>query len=123
MLGAGEAVLLQLHRGHGYHTACHGNVIAYGADAESAPAAGLDPNAGLDATGLDATGLDPAAGLGGVWSAQFVGTAWLVTPTPPNCACSGPPAPRGRRPVRPGAFARGPALRHRAPPGERPEPR
>lgn len=72
--GADEsgAVLLQLHRGHGYHSACDGNVIAYGADAEGGAA---------------------GAGPAGVWSVQFVGTAWLVTPAPAELSLFGP-APR-----------------------------
>ncbi|MCM2578036.1 pyridoxamine 5'-phosphate oxidase family protein [Streptomyces meridianus] len=51
---SGDGVLLRLHRGHGYHHACDGNVVAYGADAVT----------------LDGHG----------WAVQFVGTARLTHP-------------------------------------------
>ncbi|MFJ7996963.1 pyridoxamine 5'-phosphate oxidase family protein [Streptomyces sp. NPDC096310] len=53
----GGSVLLRMHAGHGYHQACGGGVVAYGAD-----------NYGSDADDL--------------WSVQFTGTAELIEPTP-----------------------------------------
>lgn len=47
-------VLLRLHRGHGYHRACDGNVVAYGADRVTRDGHG--------------------------WTVQFVGTARLARP-------------------------------------------
>ncbi|MFC9340338.1 pyridoxamine 5'-phosphate oxidase family protein [Streptomyces sp. NPDC057020] len=49
-------VLLRLHRGLGYHRACNGSVVAYGADNFSSGSASL-------------------------WSVQFTGTAEIVEPT------------------------------------------
>ncbi|MGW1932010.1 pyridoxamine 5'-phosphate oxidase family protein [Streptomyces sp. NPDC001919] len=49
-------VLLRLHRGLGYHRACNGSVVAYGADNFSSGSANL-------------------------WSVQFTGTAEIVKPT------------------------------------------
>ncbi|MEU6661573.1 pyridoxamine 5'-phosphate oxidase family protein [Streptomyces sp. NPDC046821] len=51
-------VVLRMHQGYGYHQACSGTVVAYGAD---------NLNAG-----------DPAEGQ---WSVQFVGTCEAVEPT------------------------------------------
>ncbi|MGP3998563.1 pyridoxamine 5'-phosphate oxidase family protein [Streptomyces sp. 8N706] len=59
-----DRVLLRLHRGYGYHRACDGNVIAYGAD-----------NAGQ--------------GSEDVWSVQFAGTARAVEPGPRELALFG----------------------------------
>jgi nitroimidazol reductase NimA-like FMN-containing flavoprotein (pyridoxamine 5'-phosphate oxidase superfamily) len=53
---ADGSVLLRMHAGHGYHRACGGGVVAYGAD-----------NYGSE----DAE----------QWSVQFTGTAELVEPT------------------------------------------
>jgi hypothetical protein len=49
-------VLLRMHAGHGYHRACAGGVVAYGAD-----------NFNIEGSGL--------------WSVQLTGTAELVEPT------------------------------------------
>ncbi|WP_055603123.1 pyridoxamine 5'-phosphate oxidase family protein, partial [Streptomyces aureus] len=49
-------VLIRLHRGLGYHRACNGSVVAYGADNFSSGSASL-------------------------WSVQFTGTAEIVEPT------------------------------------------
>ncbi|MFE6777727.1 pyridoxamine 5'-phosphate oxidase family protein [Streptomyces sp. NPDC057702] len=57
--------LLRLHRGFGYHRACDGGVVAYGAD-----------NIEDDTSE--------------VWSVQFVGTARLVTPSEAELALFGP---------------------------------
>lgn len=69
-------VVLRMHKGYGYHRACAGSVVAYGAD---------NLNNG-----------DPADGQ---WSVQFVGTCVAVEPTPANSASSAPrPAsPTGSR--------------------------
>ncbi|WP_432092354.1 pyridoxamine 5'-phosphate oxidase family protein [Streptomyces sp. bgisy100] len=57
-------VLLRLHRGYGYHRACDGNVVAYGAD-----------NIGH--------------GTEDIWSVQFTGTARSVDPEPRELALFG----------------------------------
>ncbi|AZK95270.1 MULTISPECIES: pyridoxamine 5'-phosphate oxidase family protein [Streptomyces] len=49
-------VVLRIHRGFGYHRACNGSVVAYGADS-------------FDRGGRS------------VWSVQFIGTARIVCPT------------------------------------------
>lgn len=59
-------VLFRLHRGLGYHRACHGGVVAYGAD---------NLNSGADH----------------LWSVQFTGTAEVVEPTDEQLAAFGPP--------------------------------
>jgi nitroimidazol reductase NimA-like FMN-containing flavoprotein (pyridoxamine 5'-phosphate oxidase superfamily) len=64
----GGGVLLRMHRGLGYHRACAGSVVAYGAD-----------NFGSGAENL--------------WSVQFTGTAEVVEPTEEQLAAFGP-APR-----------------------------
>ena len=51
----GDGVLLRLHRGYGYHHACDGNVVAYGADAVTRDGHG--------------------------WAVQFVGTARFTHPS------------------------------------------
>lgn len=61
-------VLLRMHRGLGYHRACQGSVVAYGAD---------NLNSGADH----------------LWSVQFTGTAEVVEPTEEQLAAFGP-APR-----------------------------
>ncbi|XUL99309.1 pyridoxamine 5'-phosphate oxidase family protein [Streptomyces venezuelae ATCC 10712] len=58
-------VLLRMHRGLGYHRACNGSVVAYGAD-----------NLGSEAEH--------------VWSVQFTGTAEIVEPTDRERAAFGP---------------------------------
>ncbi|MEW1723667.1 pyridoxamine 5'-phosphate oxidase family protein [Streptomyces sp. NPDC093109] len=55
----GGSVLLRMHAGLGYHRACGGGVVAYGAD-----------NFG--------------SGEENLWSVQFTGTAELVDPTAPE---------------------------------------
>lgn len=59
-------LVLRLHRSLGYHEACDGSVVVYGAD-------------NLDSGAADA------------WSVQFTGTAALVEPTPAQLAAFGPP--------------------------------
>ncbi|RFU85108.1 pyridoxamine 5'-phosphate oxidase family protein [Streptomyces triticagri] len=66
---ASPALVLRLHRGFGYHLACEGTVVAYGAD-----------NLGGTA----------AADTGGLWSVQLVGTCETVTPTPEQLEQFGP---------------------------------
>ncbi|MFF8610618.1 pyridoxamine 5'-phosphate oxidase family protein [Streptomyces sp. NPDC015346] len=61
-------VLLRMHQGFGYHRACAGGVVAYGADNLNSGAAHL-------------------------WSVQFTGTAEAVEPTDAQLAAFGP-APR-----------------------------
>ncbi|MBT2438670.1 pyridoxamine 5'-phosphate oxidase family protein [Streptomyces sp. ISL-36] len=58
-------VLLLMHRGLGYHRACAGGVVAYGADNLNSGAATL-------------------------WSVQFTGTAEVVEPTEAQRAAFGP---------------------------------
>lgn len=50
----GDGLLLRLHRGHGYHSACDGNVVAYGTDSIARDGHG--------------------------WAVQLVGTARLTRP-------------------------------------------
>ncbi|MGW5420606.1 pyridoxamine 5'-phosphate oxidase family protein [Streptomyces sp. NPDC003943] len=61
----GDGVLIRLHRGLGYHRACNGSVVAYGADNLNSGAAEL-------------------------WSVQFTGTAEIVEPTTEQLAAFGP---------------------------------
>ncbi|RVU27338.1 pyridoxamine 5'-phosphate oxidase family protein [Streptomyces antnestii] len=63
-------LLLRMHQGYGYHQACSGSVVAYGADNLHA----ADPT-------------DPADGQ---WSVQFVGTCEAVEPTPRELELFGP---------------------------------
>ncbi|MFI8963336.1 pyridoxamine 5'-phosphate oxidase family protein [Streptomyces sp. NPDC053493] len=65
---AGGRVLIRLHRGLGYHRACDGSVVAYGAD-------------------------NLASGADLLWSVQVTGTAEIVEPTEEQLAAFGP-APR-----------------------------
>ncbi|RSS37841.1 pyridoxamine 5'-phosphate oxidase family protein [Streptomyces sp. WAC08241] len=58
-------VLLRMHEGLGYHEACDGSVVAYGAD-----------NFG--------------SGSEHIWTVQFSGTARVVEPTPRERAAFGP---------------------------------
>ncbi|MER8042824.1 pyridoxamine 5'-phosphate oxidase family protein [Streptomyces sp. NPDC094032] len=58
-------VLIRMHRGLGYHRACNGSVVAYGAD-----------NFGSEADS--------------VWSVQFTGTARIIEPTEAQLAAFGP---------------------------------
>lgn len=58
-------VLLRMHRGLGYHRACAGSVVAYGADNFNSGAQNL-------------------------WSVQFTGTAEVVEPTEEQLAAFGP---------------------------------
>ncbi|MFE5936958.1 pyridoxamine 5'-phosphate oxidase family protein [Streptomyces sp. NPDC056470] len=58
-------VLLRMHRGLGYHRACAGSVVAYGAD---------NFNSGAE----------------NLWSVQFTGTAEVVEPTEEQLAAFGP---------------------------------
>ncbi|MFB7515562.1 pyridoxamine 5'-phosphate oxidase family protein [Streptomyces sp. NPDC056144] len=58
-------VVIRMHRGLGYHRACNGSVVAYGADNFS-------------------------SGAGRIWSVQFTGTAEIVEPTEAELAAFGP---------------------------------
>ncbi|MFE5712447.1 pyridoxamine 5'-phosphate oxidase family protein [Streptomyces sp. NPDC056501] len=58
-------VLLRMHRGLGYHRACNGSVVAYGADNFN-------------------------SGARKIWSVQFTGTAEIVEPTEEELAAFGP---------------------------------
>ncbi|MFF9849329.1 pyridoxamine 5'-phosphate oxidase family protein [Streptomyces litmocidini] len=58
-------VLLRMHRGLGYHRACNGSVVAYGAD-------------------------NCDSGADHLWAVQFTGTAEIVEPTPQERAAFGP---------------------------------
>ncbi|MEU3374338.1 pyridoxamine 5'-phosphate oxidase family protein [Streptomyces sp. NPDC006660] len=62
----GGGVLLRLHAGFGYHQACLGSVVAYGAD---------NLNSGAEH----------------LWSVQFTGTAEPREPTAGELALFGPP--------------------------------
>ncbi|MEE1739929.1 pyridoxamine 5'-phosphate oxidase family protein [Streptomyces sp. BE147] len=57
----GDRILLRMHSGFGYHEACNGSVVAYGADNFNA------------ATSKDG---------GNLWSVQFTGPAEIVHPRP-----------------------------------------
>ncbi|MER5736138.1 MULTISPECIES: pyridoxamine 5'-phosphate oxidase family protein [unclassified Streptomyces] len=59
------SVLIRMHEGLGYHQACSGSVVAYGAD-------DLDPESGT------------------LWSVQFTGTAEIVEPTEAELTAFGP---------------------------------
>ncbi|MFI8324617.1 pyridoxamine 5'-phosphate oxidase family protein [Streptomyces sp. NPDC085529] len=59
------SVVIRMHEGLGYHQACSGSVVAYGAD-----------------------DLDTVSGV--LWSVQFTGTAEIVEPTPAELAAFGP---------------------------------
>ncbi|MER5742917.1 pyridoxamine 5'-phosphate oxidase family protein [Streptomyces sp. NPDC002225] len=61
-------VILRMHSGFGYHNACDGTVVAYGAD-----------NFDTTATGGDCE----------LWAVQFTGTARIVRPSPAQCASFG----------------------------------
>ncbi|MFA7761445.1 pyridoxamine 5'-phosphate oxidase family protein [Streptomyces sp. NRRL S-448] len=58
-------VILRMHSGFGYHQACNGSVVAYGADHSHAP----DPE---------------------LWSVQFTGTAQVTEPTNTELELFGP---------------------------------
>ncbi|MFE7481936.1 pyridoxamine 5'-phosphate oxidase family protein [Streptomyces sp. NPDC012600] len=58
-------ILLRMHSGFGYHEACDGSVVAYGADNYNAAA----PDHG-------------GSGSGDLWSVQFTGPAEIVHPCP-----------------------------------------
>ncbi|MFE4795458.1 pyridoxamine 5'-phosphate oxidase family protein [Streptomyces sp. NPDC056708] len=61
-------VVLRMHSGLGYHEACDGTVVAYGADNFNAAPSGDD---------------------GELWSVQFTGPAEIVHPTPEQRECFG----------------------------------
>ncbi|MGW5676391.1 pyridoxamine 5'-phosphate oxidase family protein [Streptomyces sp. NPDC003860] len=74
-------VVLRIHRGFGYHRACNGSVVAYGADGfttDGLPTGG--PHAGPDGSPGNGTGRQAPASA--MWSVQFIGTAAIVQPTP-----------------------------------------
>ncbi|WP_327235543.1 pyridoxamine 5'-phosphate oxidase family protein [Streptomyces sp. NBC_01317] len=58
-------VLLRMHAGHGYHRACAGGVVAFGAD-------------NFNVEGSD------------LWSVQLTGTAQIIEPTPGELELFGP---------------------------------
>ncbi|MET9605078.1 pyridoxamine 5'-phosphate oxidase family protein [Streptomyces sp. NPDC006512] len=58
-------VVLRMHAGFGYHQACNGSVVSYGADNFNSPDAAL-------------------------WSVQFTGTAEIVEPTTAELELFGP---------------------------------
>ncbi|MEV8417357.1 pyridoxamine 5'-phosphate oxidase family protein [Streptomyces niveus] len=60
-----ENVVLRMHRGMGYHRACSGSVVAYGAD-------------------------NFHTGEPDLWSVQFTGTASMIRPTTDELALFGP---------------------------------
>ncbi|MFE3591988.1 pyridoxamine 5'-phosphate oxidase family protein [Streptomyces niveus] len=60
-----EIVVLRMHRGMGYHRACSGSVVAYGAD-------------------------NFHTGEPDLWSVQFTGTASMIRPTADELALFGP---------------------------------
>lgn len=60
-----ESVVLRMHRGMGYHRACSGSVVAYGADNFN-------------------------TGEPDLWSVQFTGTASMIRPTTDELALFGP---------------------------------
>ncbi|MBH5336021.1 pyridoxamine 5'-phosphate oxidase family protein [Streptomyces pactum] len=99
---SGGELLLRLHRGHGYHRACDGQVVAYGADTghpADRPVPGPAPIPGGDAKqspgggepdtdrapdmipGGGADGEPERAPGGELWSVSCVGTARVVIPT------------------------------------------
>ncbi|CAO0829163.1 Pyridoxamine 5'-phosphate oxidase family protein OS=Streptomyces microflavus OX=1919 GN=G3I39_34040 PE=4 SV=1 [Streptomyces microflavus] len=75
-------ILLRMHSGFGYHEACDGSVVAYGADNYNAASA----DEGDD-----------------LWSVQFTGPAEIVHPCPSRQNSSEPPpsAPTGNPSLRP----------------------
>lgn len=90
-------VILRIHAGLGYHEACAGSVVAYGADNLCAG----EPAAAPKSTATSGTGTGTGPGPGParqsaaahLWSVQFTGTAEPVTPTPAELDLFGP-APR-----------------------------
>ncbi|MGW1722536.1 pyridoxamine 5'-phosphate oxidase family protein [Streptomyces sp. NPDC002306] len=72
-------LLVRLHGGHGYHRACAGQIVAYGADG----AVGAVDRAGPVAAG--------AAGAAGRWSVQVVGVCAAIEPTAAERDLFGPP--------------------------------
>ncbi|MFF6775590.1 pyridoxamine 5'-phosphate oxidase family protein [Streptomyces sp. NPDC012637] len=61
---ADGGVLIRMHRGLGYHRACNGSVVAYGAD-------------------------NLTSGAENLWSVQFTGTAAIIEPTEEQLAAFG----------------------------------
>ncbi|MGW2083981.1 pyridoxamine 5'-phosphate oxidase family protein [Streptomyces sp. NPDC001880] len=76
-------VVLRMHSGFGYHNACDGTVVAYGADNFSTFGAG-----GTGPSG-DGSGGDGSGGDGDLWAVQFTGTAEIVHPVPGQRALFG----------------------------------
>lgn len=62
---ADDRVVLRMHRGMGYHRACSGSVVAYGAD-------------------------NFHSGESALWSVQFTGTAKMIRPTDDQLERFGP---------------------------------
>lgn len=91
-----DHVVLRMHSGLGFHDACDGSVIAYGADnlntaspasAAGGPGTASDPGSGTgSAPGpgpASPAATSPATGGGeDLWSVQFTGPAEIVHPCP-----------------------------------------
>ncbi|MBW5422691.1 pyridoxamine 5'-phosphate oxidase family protein [Streptomyces sp. BG9H] len=63
----GEKILLRMHKGYGYHQACVGSVVAYGAD-----------------------NLNAASARDGQWTVQCIGVCEAVEPTNAELELFGP---------------------------------
>ncbi|MFD9004881.1 pyridoxamine 5'-phosphate oxidase family protein [Streptomyces sp. NPDC059582] len=83
-------LLLRLHGGHGYHRACAGQVVAYGADGRCGGVDGPGGGPG-GAAGRNGPGGARAAGAAGQWSVQVVGVCAAIEPTPAERDLFGPP--------------------------------
>ncbi|MFG2498430.1 pyridoxamine 5'-phosphate oxidase family protein [Streptomyces sp. NPDC048441] len=70
-------ILLRMHKGYGYHQACIGSVVAYGADNLNAASKDTGPGEG---TGAGA----------GQWIVQFVGVCEAIEPTNAELELFGP---------------------------------
>ncbi|MFC9752518.1 pyridoxamine 5'-phosphate oxidase family protein [Streptomyces sp. NPDC056921] len=74
-------VVLRMHSGFGYHNACDGTVVAYGADNFSTAGPG-GCGSGACGSGDGGSGGGGSEGGGDLWAVQFTGTAEIVHPTP-----------------------------------------
>ncbi|MFE3942579.1 pyridoxamine 5'-phosphate oxidase family protein [Streptomyces sp. NPDC059118] len=85
-------VVLRMHSGFGYHTACDGTVVAYGADNfDTADPEGSSPE-GSSPEGSSPEGSGPEGsgpGSDELWAVQFTGTAQIVHPEPGHRALFG----------------------------------
>ncbi|MFI7385187.1 pyridoxamine 5'-phosphate oxidase family protein [Streptomyces sp. NPDC049813] len=80
-------LLLRLHRGYGYHLACVGSVVAYGADNLGDPG---PATAAARAVPAGAAVSARPAGEAGQWSVQCVGTCEQVEPSTAELELFGP---------------------------------